>query len=135
MQEFAENPIVPVGLEDFTQTLELGNPLLAGLAPEQANCNYLTLAFRNLASLESENIGVGTLARAEPRAVADGPQQRGLPRLGARPTARRSNIRFNSTAIIDNNHLHANPYPNVAGPGQPRRSAKRATRTTSRARP
>jgi len=25
---------------------------------------------------------------------------------------------FGSTAIIDNNHVHANPYPNVAGPGQ-----------------
>src|SRR4029077_5501913 len=27
---------------------------------------------------------------------------------------------FHSTAIIDNNHLHANPYPNVSGPGQPK---------------
>ena len=25
-----------------------------------------------------------------------------------------------SSAIIDNNHVHANPYPNVAGPGQPK---------------
>src|SRR4029077_12225960 len=22
--------------------------------------------------------------------------------------------------LVDNDHLHANPYPNVAGPGQPR---------------
>jgi len=27
--------------------------------------------------------------------------------------------RFGSTAIVDNNHLHYNPYPNVTGPGQP----------------
>ena len=38
--------------------------MLAGLAPAQVKCNYLTLAFRNVASLESENIGIGTLARA-----------------------------------------------------------------------
>ena len=25
-----------------------------------------------------------------------------------------------SSAIVDNNHVHANPYPNVAGPGQPK---------------
>ena len=24
-----------------------------------------------------------------------------------------------STTIINNNHVHINPYPNVAGPGQP----------------
>jgi hypothetical protein len=27
---------------------------------------------------------------------------------------------FGSTAIIDNNHVHTDPYPNVAGPGQPK---------------
>jgi hypothetical protein len=25
-----------------------------------------------------------------------------------------------SSTIVDNNHVHANPYPNVGGPGQPR---------------
>ncbi len=64
LQEFAQNPVVPLAFEDFTQTVEIGNPLLAGIAPEQVNCNYWTLAFRNLASLGTENIGVGTLDRA-----------------------------------------------------------------------
>ena len=27
---------------------------------------------------------------------------------------------FGTTTIIDNNHVHANPYPNVGGPGQPK---------------
>src|SRR6202035_882116 len=61
---FAQNHAAALGLEDLTQTLQVGNPLFAGLAPEQAFCNYLTLAFRNVASLESENVGVGTLARS-----------------------------------------------------------------------
>src|SRR6202020_628142 len=63
LQKFGEDPIVTAGLEDFTQTLQYGNPVLGGPAPEQASCNYLTLAFRNVASLESENIRVGTLSR------------------------------------------------------------------------
>ena len=61
LQRFAQNPVVTAGLEDFTQTLQFGNPIIAGLAPEQAYCNYLTLAFRNVAALESENIGVGSV--------------------------------------------------------------------------
>ena len=64
LAEFAANPIAQVGLEEFTNTLETANPLLAGIAPSQGFCNYWTLAFRNVASLESENIGIGTLARA-----------------------------------------------------------------------
>ena len=40
-QEFAQNPLVSVSLEDFTQTLQLANPIVAGLAPAQAFCNYL----------------------------------------------------------------------------------------------
>jgi virulence factor Mce-like protein len=105
---FAKNPIVTSGIEDLTHTLGLGNPLLAGLAPVQTNCNYVTLAFRNLASVLSESIGVGTLARAAPILAPNGPNNEGLPSSGP----------ASGPAIA--NHLHANPYPNVGGPGQPR---------------
>ncbi len=71
--------MVPLAFEDFTQTLEIGNPLLAGIAPEQANCNYWTLAFRNLASLGTENIGVGTLDRASTLLSPIGPNNEGFP--------------------------------------------------------
>ena len=94
------------------------NPVLAGLAPEQANCNYFTLAFRNLASLTSENIGVGTLTRASLVLSPNGPNNEGFP-SSAPANGPSVEHRFHSTAIIDNNHLHANPYPNVTGPGQP----------------
>ncbi len=33
LAEFAQNPIAAVGLEDLTQTLQLGTPLFAGIAP------------------------------------------------------------------------------------------------------
>jgi virulence factor Mce-like protein len=112
---FAKNPIIITGIEDLTHSLGLGNPLLAGLAPAQTNCNYVTLFLRNTASLLSESIGVGTVARAAPVLAPNGPNDEGLP----------SSSPANGPSVthkgpqVDNNHLHVNPYPNVGGPGQP----------------
>jgi virulence factor Mce-like protein len=119
-QQFAENPVVTAGLEDFTQTLQYGNPLLAGLAPVQAYCNYITLTFRNLASLESENVGVGTVNRAGAKLAPVGPNNEGFPSAVPANGPSVEKAAVGSTAIVDNNHLHVNPYPNVAGPGQPK---------------
>jgi len=116
---FAKNPIVTSGIEDLTHTLTLGNPLLAGLAPAQTNCNYVTLTFRNAASLLSESIGVGTLARATIVLAPNGPNNEGLP--SSAPANGPSVDHAASGQPIDDNHLHANPYPNVGGPGQPPR--------------
>jgi virulence factor Mce-like protein len=118
LKEFGENPVVTLGLEDFTHTLEVGNPLLAGVAPEQSVCNYWTLAFRNVASLESENIGIGTLARAGFVLTPTGPNNEGFP-SSAPADGGSTETAANHKTIIENNYLHVNPYPNVAGPGQP----------------
>jgi virulence factor Mce-like protein len=123
IQAFAQNPVVTLALEDLTQTTTLGNPLVAGLAPEQVTCNYLTLAFRNVASLFSENIGVGTLARVLPVLSPGGPNAEGFP--SSAPASGPSVDReagFGSVPgkAINDNHLHYNPYPNVSGPGQPK---------------
>jgi ABC-type transporter Mla subunit MlaD len=120
LQKFTEDPIVTAGLEDFTQTLQFGNPVLAGLAPEQAFCNYLTLTFRNVASLQSENIGLGTLARAGLVLAPSGPNNEGFPSTAPANGPSIEKAFVGSSTIVDNNHVHANPYPNVAGPGQPR---------------
>jgi virulence factor Mce-like protein len=117
--EFAKNPVTILSLEELTQTAELGTPLLAGIAPAQAYCNYLTLLFRNVASIQSENIGIGTLARAGIVLSPTGPNAEGFP-SSAPANGPSVEHAFGSTAIIDNNHLHVNPYPNVAGPGQPK---------------
>lgn len=121
LREFAENPVVPLSLEDFQQTLEIGNPLVAGIAPEQVNCNYLTLALRNLASLTSENIGVGSLARAGVLLAPTGANNEGYP--SSAPANGPSEEAIAGTKPLQhqdtkNNHLHTNPYPNVTGPGQ-----------------
>jgi len=115
---FAQNPLVTLGLEDFTQTLQIANPLLAGFAPIQARCNYVTLAFRNLASLDSENIGVGTLARASLVLSPTGPNNEGFP-SSAPANGGSTERQAQNNLPIENNYLHANPYPNVGGPGQP----------------
>jgi virulence factor Mce-like protein len=115
---FGQNPLVTLGLEDFTQTLQIGNPLLAGFAPVQAACNYVTLAFRNLASLETENIGVGTVARTGLVLSPSGPNDEGFPSSAPANGGSTQKQAVNNLPI-NNNFLHANPYPNVGGPGQP----------------
>jgi virulence factor Mce-like protein len=117
LQSFAANPIVALGLEDFTHTLALGNPFIAGLAPAQAYCNYLTLTFRNVASLESENVGVGAVAATAPVLAPTGPNNEGFPSSVPANGPSTEHVPA-SPVIIDNNHVHANPYPNVGGPGQ-----------------
>jgi virulence factor Mce-like protein len=125
-QAFAQNPVVTLGLEDLTQTTTLGNPIVAGLAPEQVTCNYLTLAFRNVASLFSENVGVGTLARVLPVLSPSGPNAEGFPASAPAngPSVDHEPGVFGKPGelgpAINDNHLHYNPYPNVAGPGQPK---------------
>jgi virulence factor Mce-like protein len=120
LSAFANNPVVPLSLEDFQQTLEVGNPLLAGLAPAQSYCNYLTLVLRNVASLGSENIGVGTVDRAVAELTPTGANNPGFPSSAPANGPSEEHV-AGSASVIDaqNNHLHANPYPNVAGPGQP----------------
>jgi hypothetical protein len=118
LEEFAQNPVVSLAFEDFAETLEIGNPLLAGIAPEQVNCNYWTLAFRNLASLESENVGVGTLVRADTVLAPTGVNNEGYPASAPASGPSIEKAAKSSSVIVNNNYLHYNPYPNVTGPGQ-----------------
>jgi virulence factor Mce-like protein len=119
LAEFGQNPIVALGLEDFTKTLEYGEPVVAGLAGEQAFCNYITLAFRNLSSLQAENVGVGAVARAGAKLAPTGPNNEGFPSSAPANGPSTEHV-FGTKIIIDNNHVHANPYPNVGAAGQPR---------------
>jgi len=115
---FGENPVVGLGLEDFQQTLEVADPLLAGIAPAQSYCNYLTLLFRNFANLQTETIGVGTVARAAGLLTPTGPNAEGFP--ASAPANGGSTQLDLQKHVVENNYLHSNPYPNVAGAGQPR---------------
>lgn len=118
LELFSKNPLVLLGLEEITRTAELGTPLFAGLAPAQTNCNYITLAFRNLANLLSESVGNGTLARVVPLLSPSGENNEGLP-ASAPANGPSKDLNVNTGKIIEDNHLHYNPYPYVGGPGQP----------------
>jgi len=107
VQSFAEDPIVELALEDLTQTATAGTPFVSALAEDQHGCNYITLAFRNAASLFSESIGVGTMASA---VVVLSPE--GTNSEGASASAPASGGGRNPTYPQD--YLHYNPYPNIA---------------------
>ncbi len=118
LELFSKNPLVLLGFEELTLTAELGTPLFAGLAPAQTNCNYITLAFRNLANSLSESIGNGTLARVVPLLSPSGENNEGLP-ASAPANGPSDDENVTTKTKIEDNHLHYNPYPYVGGPGQP----------------
>ncbi|HWM12814.1 MAG TPA: hypothetical protein VNO82_25870, partial [Solirubrobacteraceae bacterium] len=71
-------------------------------------CNYVTLWFRNVSSLLSVGDRNGTWQRFIIVATPQGPNNEGGP----------SSAPANGPTV--ENHLHTNPYPNTAAPGQPR---------------
>jgi virulence factor Mce-like protein len=108
LQTFAEDPLVPRGINRLTDTVRTLDPTLQFLAPAQTTCNYIAEWFRNIGSLLSEGDRNGTWQRFIIVATPQGPNNEGGPSSGPAdgPTLE--------------NHLHTNPYPNTAAPGQPR---------------
>ncbi len=108
LQMFAEDPLVPRGVDGLTDVVRTLRPTLDYLAPAQTVCNYVTLWFRNVSSLLSEGDRNGTWQRFIIVATPQGENNEGGP---ASAPANGPNVE---------NHLHTNPYPNTASPGQPR---------------
>ena len=108
LKTFALDPLVPLGVRDLTATVNSLNPTIANLTPAQTTCNYLSLWFRNVSSLLSEGDANGTWQRFIIVATPSGPNNEGGP----------SSAPANGPGI--DNHLHVNPYPNTASPGQTR---------------
>ncbi len=105
---FQNSPGVFNGLDLFIETNDLLKPAITFLAPAQTTCNYLTLAFRNLANSSGEDNGLGGWFNAIAFQPPEGPNSEGGP---ASAPANGGPDRLN--------HLHSNPYPNTAAPGQP----------------
>jgi ABC-type transporter Mla subunit MlaD len=108
LQTFAEDPRTELGVDALSDVVRTLKPTLNHLAPAQLQCNYVTLWFRNVSSLLSEGDRNGTWQRFIIIATPQGPNNEGGP----------------SSAPADgpnvDNHLHTNPYPNTASPGQPK---------------
>jgi phospholipid/cholesterol/gamma-HCH transport system substrate-binding protein len=108
LQTFAEDPQVAIGLDATTATLQSLEPTLAFITPAQTVCNYLTLFFRNVSSLLSVGDRNGTWQRFIIVATPQGPNNEGGPSSAP------------ANGPTEDNHLHTNPYPYTAAPGQPR---------------
>jgi ABC-type transporter Mla subunit MlaD len=108
LERFAEDPMVPRGLRATTAGLRSLDPTLEFLAPTQTVCNYVTLWFRNVSSLLSVGDRNGTWQRFIIVATPQGPNNEGT--MSSAP----------ANGPTEENHLHTNPYPNTAAPGQPR---------------
>jgi phospholipid/cholesterol/gamma-HCH transport system substrate-binding protein len=106
LDRFVADPVVPRGINRLRETVVTLRDPLDFLAPAQTTCNYLTLWFRNIASHLSEGDKNGTWQRFIIVATPQGPNNEGGP--SSRP----------ADGPSSDNHLHANPYPNTAAPGQ-----------------
>jgi virulence factor Mce-like protein len=108
LQGFAEDPLVPRGVDDLRQAVTELKPTLDFLAPAQTTCNYVANWFRNVSDLLSVGDPSGNWQRFIIIATPNGPNSEGGP--SSAPAA----------GPTSDNHFHANPYPNTAAPGQPK---------------
>jgi hypothetical protein len=116
LANFSEDPLVRTGVQQLTRLSSSLRPTLRFLAPVQTTCNYATLFFRNAASLLSDGDTNGTWQRF---IIVPGPSSDAPATFGA---VSKNNEIGPSSAPANGpepyNHLHSNPYPNTAAPGQ-----------------
>jgi phospholipid/cholesterol/gamma-HCH transport system substrate-binding protein len=108
LQTFSNDPLVPQGIKATTTLVKELQPTLDFLAPAQIQCNYVTLFFRNISSLLSEGDRNGTWQRFIIVTTPQGPNGEGGPASAP------------ANGPTQDNHVHINPYPNTASPGQPK---------------
>jgi virulence factor Mce-like protein len=106
LENFASDPQVPLGIARLNDTVKSLGPTLAFLTPAQTVCNYATLWFRNVSSVLSEGDSHGTWQRFIIVPTPNGPNSESGPSSAP------------ANGPTEANHLHANPYPNTAAPGQ-----------------
>jgi hypothetical protein len=107
VQEVAEDPLARAGVRRLTGTTDALRPTLDHVGPAQTRCNYVPLLFRNAASLLSEGDSTGTWQRFIIIPTPQGPNNEGSPASAP------------ADGPTEANHLHTNPYPNLAAPGRP----------------
>ena len=106
LAEFSEDRQVRLGIDQLTRLSSSLRPTLRFLAPVQTTCNYVTLFFRNAASVLSDGDANGTWQRFVIIPTPEGRNNEG----GPSPAP--------ANGPSEDNHLHTNPYPNTAAPGQ-----------------
>jgi len=105
--DFQEAPGTMTGLELLTDTNRVLKPSLAYLVPSQTVCHYWSLTFSSLASASSQGNSNGNWLQFISYAPPEGPNSEST---FASAPANESGDR--------ENHLHYNPLPRTAAPGQ-----------------
>jgi hypothetical protein len=105
LQAFAEDPLTSLGVNGLRATATIARPTIADFKATQTVCNYMTLWFRNVASLLSEGDANGTWQRFIIVSAPTGPNNEGGP----------SSAPANGPG---SNYLHSNPLPNTPGGGR-----------------
>ncbi|HEX6781036.1 MAG TPA: MlaD family protein [Solirubrobacterales bacterium] len=107
--DFQEAQGVFNGLDLLTDTNQLLKPSLAYITPSQTVCNYWSLTFKFLANANSQGNSNGNWLQFISFAPPEGPNSEstfaGAPANDSSPNRTK-------------NHLHYNPYPKTAAPGQ-----------------
>jgi phospholipid/cholesterol/gamma-HCH transport system substrate-binding protein len=119
-QQFAQDPVVPIGFQDLVNTVQSLDPTIDYLTPTQKVCNYVSLFFKNAASLLSDGDQNGTWLRFMVITTPVAPNGGPAPNGEGGPNAAPANGGGKPIDGVDPNYLHVNPYPNTAGPGQTR---------------
>jgi len=114
LQDFAQDPQVPLGIHGLRRTVEALTPTVNHLAYAQLNCNYLALLLYNVASAESDtSVGdQGGWLRVLPVGTPGGANSE------AGPASAPANGPTSEAESTLANHLHANPYPLIGAKGQ-----------------
>jgi ABC-type transporter Mla subunit MlaD len=106
--DFQESSGVFNGLDLLIDTNRLLKPSLRFIAPAQTSCNYVTLAFQNLANANSQGNEYGKWLNFISFEPPEGPNSESGP----------SSAPANGGGPGLKNHLHFNPFPNTEAPGQ-----------------
>jgi virulence factor Mce-like protein len=105
--DFQEAPGVMTGLELLTDTNRVLKPALTYIVPSETVCHYWSLTFRTLASANSQGNSNGNWLQFISYAPPEGPNSEST--FAAAPANEAGNRE---------NHLHYNPLPRTAAPGQ-----------------
>jgi virulence factor Mce-like protein len=103
---FQEAPGVFTGLELLTDSNRLLKPSLTFIAPSQTVCNYWTLTFQTVANASGGGNENGNWLNFISNAPPEGPNAESAPASAP------------ANGPTTENHLHYNPLPRTAAPGQ-----------------
>jgi hypothetical protein len=104
--DFQEAPGVFNGLDLLTDTNRLLKPSLTYVVPSQTVCNYWTLTFREISNAASQGNSNGNWLQFISFVPPEGPNSEST--FASAP----------ANGPERENHLHYNPYPQTAAPGQ-----------------